>query len=53
MGGKGSVRYWHKKGLLSKDMLHLSQSGYRVQGKLFIQAFQKSLNYGNANELVE
>lgn len=43
MGGKGAARYWFKKGWMYRDLLHLSQEGYRIQGDMFLAALKKSI----------
>jgi len=49
MGGLGSSIRWEKKGLMYKDMLHLTQEGYHYQGTLFYQALTKTLENGRNN----
>jgi lysophospholipase L1-like esterase len=44
MGGSGSARELHHKGLLFKDFVHLSKNGYKYQGELFFEALQNALN---------
>lgn len=41
MGGKGSIREWHKNQLAFRDYIHLSKKGYQLQGDLFFAAFIK------------
>jgi lysophospholipase L1-like esterase len=38
MGGFGVINKWFVKGLTSKDKLHLSRSGYELQGHLLYEA---------------
>lgn len=42
MGGFRSIDQWHKMKLSSKDKLHLSGMGYKLQGKLLYDAFERS-----------
>lgn len=44
MGGLGSSKKWAQHGLMYTDMLHLSKEGYRLQGDLFFEAFEKSMD---------
>jgi lysophospholipase L1-like esterase len=44
MGGDGSLYKWLKLGLSSKDQLHFTKEGYKVQAKLFMEAFYRSFN---------
>ncbi|OFY22038.1 MAG: hypothetical protein A2W98_04110 [Bacteroidetes bacterium GWF2_33_38] len=39
MGGLNSIKKWNENGLSSSDLLHLSPTGYLLQGDLFFQAF--------------
>jgi hypothetical protein len=43
-GGKGSSLEWTKKGLLTRDKIHLTQRGYEYQGELLFEAIVKSYN---------
>jgi hypothetical protein len=43
-GGKGSSLEWAKKGLLTRDKIHLTQHGYEYQGELLFEAIMKSYN---------
>jgi hypothetical protein len=43
-GGKGSSLEWAKKGLLTRDKIHLTQRGYEYQGELLFEAIMKSYN---------
>jgi len=45
-GGAGSADKWVKNGLFSKDHIHLSGAGYRLQGKLLHDALISSLTSG-------
>ncbi len=44
MGGLGSMGKWGSAGLASKDRVHFSQSGYKMQGQLLFDAL---MNYYN------
>lgn len=44
MGGLGSMGKWGASGLASKDRVHFSQSGYKMQGQLLFDAL---MNYYN------
>ena len=44
MGDIGSAKRWKSKGLMYADMMHLSQTGYVLQGELFFDAFVKAIN---------
>lgn len=43
-GGDGSSTKWLSDNLLSKDRVHLTQTGYAVQGNLFTDALEEILN---------
>jgi lysophospholipase L1-like esterase len=42
MGGSKSIMNWYKAGLVSRDKLHLSRSGYVLQGKMLFNAIYQS-----------
>lgn len=42
MGGPNSVYKWYKSGLATYDKLHLTQNGYRLQGKLLYEAIMRA-----------
>ena len=42
MGGFKSIKSWRENNLCAGDMLHLSQTGYELQGELFFQALDMS-----------
>lgn len=44
MGNIGSAKRWKTKQLMYTDMIHLSQTGYVLQGELFFDAFVKAIN---------
>ncbi len=41
MGGDGSVDAWIKKNYMIFDHLHFTTAGYKLQGELFMEAFEK------------
>ncbi len=41
MGGFKSITDWHKAGLGQYDKIHLSQTGYNLQGDLFFEAINE------------
>ncbi len=43
-GGAGSAANWVNAGLMSKDHVHLSVDGYRLQGQLLYDALSELLN---------
>jgi lysophospholipase L1-like esterase len=43
MGGLYSSKNWSKHGLMFKDILHLSKEGYKFQGELFFDAFNRAV----------
>lgn len=43
-GGQNSAQNWRNAGLFSRDSVHYSQEGYRVQGRLFFQAMMQGYN---------
>lgn len=43
MGGLGSSKRWYQRGLMYKDIIHLSKEGYRLQGELFFKAFAQAI----------
>lgn len=44
MGGPGSVFLWRKKGLVTKDMVHFTPDGYKLQAQLLGRAIKHSLS---------
>jgi lysophospholipase L1-like esterase len=42
--GYGSAYSWARRGLLSRDRVHFTQEGYRVQGTLLLNALAKGYN---------
>jgi hypothetical protein len=42
MGGPNSVPAWYINGLMQKDRVHFTVSGYKVKGELFFEALMKS-----------
>ena len=45
MGGMGAVRTWYSAGLAQSDRLHLTQTGYELQGRLLFDALMNG--YGS------
>lgn len=43
MGGTGSIYNWRKKGLATKDMVHFTPAGYKLQAQLFGSALKPFL----------
>jgi lysophospholipase L1-like esterase len=44
MGGNGAIFSWRKKGLATKDMVHFTPAGYRLQAKLFGSSLKPFFN---------
>lgn len=44
MGGKDSVTIWREEGLVQKDRLHFTQTGYELLADLFYNAFAEDYN---------
>ena len=42
MGGKGSMKTWNRARLSQDDLVHLTQTGYNLQGFLLIEALEKA-----------
>ncbi|MBX2841118.1 MAG: hypothetical protein KTR26_05075 [Flammeovirgaceae bacterium] len=42
MGGFQSMNTWYGKGLAQRDKLHFTSKGYKLQGELFYQAFDRT-----------
>jgi hypothetical protein len=38
-GGESSIQNWREDNLMSKDLIHLTKSGYRLKGDMFSDAF--------------
>ncbi len=55
-GGKGSLKDWLTSGIAKTDMIHLTNIGYRIKGKLLFDAIENTKNKieknPNQNELV-
>ncbi len=43
-GGKTSALGWNKANMLARDLVHFNQSGYQLQGQLFLSAFARAYN---------
>lgn len=46
MGGTGSAYSWYNSGLMAADYLHLSATGYELQGRLLAIALCNMLGFG-------
>ncbi len=44
MGGKGSMKIWHKNKLATKDYVHFTRAGYELQGELLFEAIMSKYN---------
>ncbi len=44
MGGFGSIYKWYSKGMAQHDLLHLTKTGYELQGHLLFNALIESYN---------
>lgn len=44
MGGKGSMKIWNDANLSQDDLVHLTTTGYNLQGFLLIEALEKAQN---------
>ena len=42
-GGSNSLKMWFNEGLSRQDLIHLTNSGYKVKGKLLYDAIQNSI----------
>ena len=55
-GGKESLKTWLSQGLAKTDMIHLTNIGYRIKGKLLFEAIENTKNKieknQNLNELI-
>lgn len=55
-GGKESLKAWLNQGLAKTDMIHLTNIGYRIKGKLLFEAIENTKNKieknQNLNELI-
>jgi lysophospholipase L1-like esterase len=50
MGGLGSIKQWEAKGMAKKDLVHLSNNGYKIIGDLLYNAILNSyLQYTSGN----
>lgn len=43
MGELGASKTWSKSGLMRKDLVHFSASGYKLKGEMFFESFLKWL----------
>lgn len=44
-GGRGSLKSWLNQGLAKNDMIHLTNNGYRIKGKLFFEAIENTKKF--------
>ena len=44
MGGEGGMLRWKEAGLVNKDHLHYLSKGYKLQGKLLLEAIENTLH---------
>ena len=55
-GGKGALKVWLNQGLAKTDLIHLSNNGYRIKGKLLFEAIENTKNkldiVSNQNEFI-
>lgn len=42
--GYGSAHHWYRRKLMSRDRIHFTAEGYRVQGRLLLNALAKGYN---------
>lgn len=42
MGGYGSSQRWYRNSLMPSDRIHFTHRGYKIKGKLFIDAFMRA-----------
>lgn len=49
MGGEGAIQNWYSSGLAQKDHLHLTRTGYELQGVLLYEALMKGYGAYRAN----
>lgn len=41
-GGKGALKLWQNQGLAKSDLIHLTNAGYRIKGKLLFEAIENT-----------
>lgn len=55
-GGKGSLKLWQNQGLAKSDLIHLTNAGYRIKGKLLFEAIENTkknlLSNPNQNDFI-
>lgn len=51
INGFGSAYNWSRRGLMSRDRIHFTADGYRLQGELLLQALAKG--YNNYSDLIK
>lgn len=49
MGGKNSIKQWQNNGLARRDYIHLTKTGYELQGNLLYEALIKA--YDDLNDV--
>lgn len=47
MGGEGSIDAWRKRGLAGRDLVHLTERGYRLLGRLLAESLLGALDLQN------
>jgi LysM repeat protein/lysophospholipase L1-like esterase len=50
-GGANSLKMWLNEGLSRQDLIHLTNSGYKVKGKLLYDAIQNSIDLFQESKL--
>lgn len=48
-GGYGVSKQWQEAGLMSKDMVHLTQKGYQLKGQFLADAFKNTIRWLDEN----
>ena len=46
-GGPGSLKTWLNQGLARTDLIHLTNAGYKIKGKLLYDALENTVDYMN------
>lgn len=49
-GGRFSMRNWYANGLSKWDMVHLTNSGYKLKGTLICESFQRTYDFFKSND---
>jgi len=42
-GGRGVLKKWQQEGLAQNDLIHLTSKGYRLKGRLFVEAMMRTI----------